>query len=74
MKIMITLKFPATQFKKDFLECEAAKGLGVRGDTLCNHIKDEYISDTRNKKTLIFSENIMYICKRVGNDVVLIGA
>lgn len=71
-KIIANIKMPASHFNKDFLECEVAKNLGVKGDDLYNHIKDEYIPNER-KGSLLFSSNMMYVCAQVGNDVVLSG-
>ena len=69
----IVLRIPAIQFNKDFLDCEVEKKLGVRGDALFYHIKKEYIKELK-KETILFSNSVMYMCNRVGNDVILIGA
>ena len=65
------IKVPDTQFNQDFLNCEVAKKLAVKGSRLYECIKHEYKSE-RSKHTLLFNDNILYICDRIGNDVVLV--
>lgn len=67
----IVLSFPKKFFKQDFLDIEVEKGLGVRGDALPNHLKENIRVDKR--ETGLFSKKLVYCCTSVNENVVLVG-
>ena len=71
----ITLSIPKQFFSKDFLEIEVKKGLGIRGDSLIQHFKGEMQRlHKHNRNSKLFSHDMIYMCKSVENNVVLVGS
>lgn len=67
----VTLSFPANLFTKDFLDTEVKKELGVRGDMLPWHLKKKPV---HKPTTGIFDHKMIYCCKLVNGNVLLVGA
>lgn len=64
----IILSFPTKFFNDKFIESIAKNGLGVSGDDLPQYLKEKV-----NKEGRLFNRDIMYCCKSVHNNVILVG-
>ena len=70
----ITLMIPKQFFTKDFLEIEVKKHLGVRGDDLIQHFRGDMKDlHKNNKRSKLFSHDMVYDCSSTVSNVVLVG-
>ena len=67
----IVLSFPCNGFKKEFIEDIANKNLGVNGDQLADYLRETV--HTNKRGTGLFKHNLVYCCKTVGTNVLLVG-
>lgn len=63
----IILSMPTKFFTNTFLESIASNGLGITGDDLLLYLKEA------NKGGPLFSPEIVYSCKIVNDNAVLVG-
>ena len=70
----IILMIPKQFFARDFLEIEAKKEYGIRGDSLIQHFKGEMQElHKHNSQSGLFNSQMIYMCKSDGSNVMLTG-
>ena len=67
----VVLVFPKRFFTEKFIESFGNKGLGVNGDQLPQYLRESVNPSKRNKG--LFDSNLIYCCKSVDNNVMLVG-